>query len=431
MVDAHVQKFTHSYLVHYPAHPPRAHDPHKKDFEAWKQKRRDTGTYYCDFAHDHRNGDESECDVKHPLEAHHKVVELAMLNEVDFTLLEADYPGVSDPDSAGAWIDSDENLTLLCLTPGSPILMDDGTERLIQDILPGDSVITKDGTPQIVQGVSRNKYRGDVFTLGRSGFTPTHRLLAHGGWLPVSEIQREIGMHGPDVVRVRCIEHQVRREIVSPVAVNVMNSFSGLERSADQPFHDMPMFHNHLASRKGYPDISFRGKLAGSFLYRDDLPGKSVKTSYPAGVGTVMNGTHPDRENLIGKPAFGTDEPGIFLRISPVHATTSAALPGTAGIAVRKRFGDKEVLLADGALLDRKRHVRAYGWWDTPGEIRKISYSGWVHDLIVPHNTSYVSSGVVVHNCTFHHRGPMGVHCASYSDFGSEAYVRDLITGAL
>jgi hypothetical protein len=114
MVAEHEQKVSHTYMVHYPEHAPRERDPHKKDFEKWKQGRRDSNTYYCDFAHEHRGGDTSECDNEHPLEAHHKVVELAMLNEVDFALLEKDFPGIGNPDEAGAWIDSDKNLTLLC-----------------------------------------------------------------------------------------------------------------------------------------------------------------------------------------------------------------------------------------------------------------------------------------------------------------------------
>jgi hypothetical protein len=63
---------------------------------------------------EHRGGDFSECDLAHPLEAHHRVVELAMMNEIDFALLEADYPGIS-AQSIGAWIDGDANLTLLCV----------------------------------------------------------------------------------------------------------------------------------------------------------------------------------------------------------------------------------------------------------------------------------------------------------------------------
>lgn len=113
-VPAHLQKTSHTYVLCYPQHEPRASDPHKHDFLAWKQDRKTGKTWWCDFAKEHRKGDTSECDNEHPLEAHHRIVELAMVNEVDFTLLEDDYPGISDPDAAGAWIDSDANLTLLC-----------------------------------------------------------------------------------------------------------------------------------------------------------------------------------------------------------------------------------------------------------------------------------------------------------------------------
>ena len=50
-VAAHDQRFTHSYVVHYPEHAPREDDPHKHDFEEWKRRRREDGTWWCDFAH--------------------------------------------------------------------------------------------------------------------------------------------------------------------------------------------------------------------------------------------------------------------------------------------------------------------------------------------------------------------------------------------
>jgi hypothetical protein len=112
-IAEHIQKVSHTYLVAYPEHAPRADDPYKHDFDAWKLRRR--SSYYCDFAHDHRNGDMSECDTLHPLEAHHKIIELALMNSVDLSLLEADYPGIS-VQGIGKWIDNDENLQLLCIT---------------------------------------------------------------------------------------------------------------------------------------------------------------------------------------------------------------------------------------------------------------------------------------------------------------------------
>ena len=113
-VPAHEQAFTHRYVVRYPAHEPRADDPHRHDFLEWKRRRREAGTWHCDFAAAHRDGGTSECDLSRPLEAHHRLIELAMMNEVDFALLEADFPGISAQD-VGAWIDGDVNLTLLCV----------------------------------------------------------------------------------------------------------------------------------------------------------------------------------------------------------------------------------------------------------------------------------------------------------------------------
>lgn len=111
-VAAHDQVFSNRYLVHYHAHPPRAEDPHHRDFEEWKRRQKATGKWRCHWAAE--IDDDSQCDRSHPLEAHHSVIELALENNVDFAHLERLYPGISDPDQIGAWIDSDENLVLLC-----------------------------------------------------------------------------------------------------------------------------------------------------------------------------------------------------------------------------------------------------------------------------------------------------------------------------
>lgn len=111
-VPAHDQTVTNRYLVGYPQHEPRADDPHHADFEAWKRKQKAEGKWRCAWAA--RIDDDSECDTEHPLEAHHSHLELALLNGVDFAHLEYLFPGISDPDKAGAWIDSDQNLVLYC-----------------------------------------------------------------------------------------------------------------------------------------------------------------------------------------------------------------------------------------------------------------------------------------------------------------------------
>jgi hypothetical protein len=105
---AHDAAQTHHYLIHYPAHPPRTSDPHYVDFEAYR--RRTHKTAKCAIG-EHRN-DFSECQGG--LELHHAHVEFSLQNGVDLKWLETDYPGISDPNSVGAWVESADNLLWLC-----------------------------------------------------------------------------------------------------------------------------------------------------------------------------------------------------------------------------------------------------------------------------------------------------------------------------
>ena len=104
----HDQKLTHSYTVHYPAHPPRKKDPHYRDFEAYR--RHTKADAKCAIGA-HRD-DFTECSGG--LELHHAHVEFALQNGVNLAWLEHDYPGISDPTKVGAWVESGANLTWLC-----------------------------------------------------------------------------------------------------------------------------------------------------------------------------------------------------------------------------------------------------------------------------------------------------------------------------
>jgi len=104
----HDQAETKHYTVHYPEHPERKSDPHYKDFNAFR--RRTQKTAKCSVG-EHRN-DYSECAGG--LELHHSKVEFALQNGINLAWLERDFPGISDPDSVGAWVESAENLMWLC-----------------------------------------------------------------------------------------------------------------------------------------------------------------------------------------------------------------------------------------------------------------------------------------------------------------------------
>lgn len=105
----HDQKVTHSYVVRYPAHEPRADDPHYIDFEHYRRKTHVDAK--CVIGAE-RN-DYTECDG--PLELHHAHVEFALQNGIDLAWLEVDYPGISNRDQVGAWVESAANLKWLCL----------------------------------------------------------------------------------------------------------------------------------------------------------------------------------------------------------------------------------------------------------------------------------------------------------------------------
>lgn len=108
MTAAHEQKITHEYWISYPAHPARQDDPHYKDFEAYRNRTKATAK--CSIG-EHRN-DFSEC--KGELELHHSHVEFSLQNGVNLSWLEKDYPGISNPDEVGAWVESANNLEWLC-----------------------------------------------------------------------------------------------------------------------------------------------------------------------------------------------------------------------------------------------------------------------------------------------------------------------------
>lgn len=133
-VAAHDAQQTHHYLLHFPAHAPRTGDPHYADFNAYHKKYGPTAR--CVFALKFEPTDaaapvlggsggyakrligEGElragCDITHPMELHHAHVEFSLQNGVDLVALEKDYPGISDPNQVGAWVETGANFMWLC-----------------------------------------------------------------------------------------------------------------------------------------------------------------------------------------------------------------------------------------------------------------------------------------------------------------------------
>lgn len=112
-VAAHDQAITHRYVIHYPAHPARTSDPHYVDFEHIRETWKKDPTKWKCAVGSHRD-DFSECSFDEPLELHHAHIEFSLQNGVDLAWLERDYPGIDDPSTVGAWVESAANLVILC-----------------------------------------------------------------------------------------------------------------------------------------------------------------------------------------------------------------------------------------------------------------------------------------------------------------------------
>ena len=128
-VAAHSAPQTHHYLMNFPEHPARTSDPHYVDFHAFHKKYGPDAR--CEFAiHATLDGDaeptrrgkrligpgetRAGCDTTSPMELHHSHIEFSLQNGVDLALLEKDYPGISNPNEIGAWIESSPNFTWYC-----------------------------------------------------------------------------------------------------------------------------------------------------------------------------------------------------------------------------------------------------------------------------------------------------------------------------
>ena len=108
MTDKHDQRISNHYLIHYPEHEPRESDPHYRDFNHFRNQTKATAK--CAIGAE-RN-DFTECSGQ--LELHHSHIEFSLQNGVELKWLEAIYPGVSNPDEVGAWVESAINLEWLC-----------------------------------------------------------------------------------------------------------------------------------------------------------------------------------------------------------------------------------------------------------------------------------------------------------------------------
>ena len=123
-VAAHAALQSHRYTVHFPPHPARTADPHYVDFNHYHVLHRPTARCWvgakigyadCRDAQGVPCPDPGAGKEQNGLELHHAYVEFSLQQGVDLAALEADFPGISNPNDIGAWVESDANFRWLCV----------------------------------------------------------------------------------------------------------------------------------------------------------------------------------------------------------------------------------------------------------------------------------------------------------------------------
>lgn len=102
MPAAHQQKSSATWLAYYPDHAPRSDDPHYSLFEAARAEMIKTGQgcWRC------RN-------LLH-LEAHHAMLEFAVINGIDLARFHVDFPSIDSIEELREWAAGPGNLEILC-----------------------------------------------------------------------------------------------------------------------------------------------------------------------------------------------------------------------------------------------------------------------------------------------------------------------------
>ena len=120
ITPAHSQQVTNHYHLAYPDHAPRADDPHYAAFNAFHRANQATALCYVgsrvglDECRDAQGKPVDQPHAGDGLELHHKILEFAVLNEVDVAALAVDFPNLTDPEKVADWAETDANFMWLC-----------------------------------------------------------------------------------------------------------------------------------------------------------------------------------------------------------------------------------------------------------------------------------------------------------------------------
>ena len=120
VTPAHSQQVTNAYHISYPDHAPRLADPMYAAFNAFHRANQATAVCYTgrhvgfDECADAQGKPVVQPAFGNGLELHHHFLEFSVINAVDITALEVDYPNLTDAAKVAAWAETDPNFMWLC-----------------------------------------------------------------------------------------------------------------------------------------------------------------------------------------------------------------------------------------------------------------------------------------------------------------------------
>jgi hypothetical protein len=441
-VPAHAQSRELREEIFYPDHVKRGAESHEFQETKKAEEAAGQGCFICEIT-------QAELPKGQFLEGHHLNSEWALVNSLDLAKVQKYFPGATD---LATFLDSPNNLILLCLTPESPVLMADGSTKSICDILVGDIILGGDGSPDRVTAVVSKPYSGNTFHIGKSSLTPSHSVGTSVGWKPISEVVDNVGMGTDDMISLIGIENQIFGSVIGPVSVDVVNSLLFEERTTEDLLRDHTMLHDD-ASSLGIEnsDVTLCAHSRRSITKIRSR--NFIEANHSTRVGTVFSNRR--LQNLDQRSAgFTLNGPEGYTTPLPSDRT---ALPGTSGNSLFKIGMDKVRGAAYNALSLNSifptgirssvddgicAHDISIPHYPTKSQvfvsikIPKIEekwYEGTVHDISVERSGSFISSGLVVHNCPKHHRAPLrGVHMVTHPAWVVQRLQKDgwdLVTG--
>lgn len=408
MTDAHKQKITLRFIECWPSHEPRKKDPNYHYFREAKARLKRQGLLKCVVDAPFHHG---------PIELHHSKVEFAHINDVDVDKFNELYGLHLTDKEFQIYIESEGNLEPLCLPKGELILTANRGEIRIEDILRGDKIIGADGNVYKIKSLLKRKYKGEIIQINNTWLTPDHPVLTSMGWLPAGfigvgdKIGQYIRMFSEQMSDMVFIEPQVLRSIVASDVVNVMHSFGGIKGPTQFLFHNPSIFKDSF-SFSTLPHKSPNISLGGFMTSIKNTIGSAITRRFLQGDEAAFIGT---KSMILRSPSSFDNQSTLLTSNSlTVNAHTILApnrrtMTGAGGVIMSESGSDKkDSFTHDTEFLNTFGSFNAI--WGSVNHVDKKYYSGDVYDIEIQDFPSFISGGLILHNCSEHHRGVHGVH---------------------